>query len=70
MDYAVGGEQSIAKGSVTPTMERGSITLRNGSLAAAHILGRFFGMMEDSQMGNTESYGWAEVAQQSAEVKL
>ena len=69
VDYAVGGEQPIAEESSTPIMERGFRTLRNGSIAAAHMIGRFFGVTEDSQMGNTESIGWAEVAQQSAQVR-
>ena len=67
--YAVGGEQPIAEVPSTPIMERGFRTLRNGSMAAAHIIGRFFGVTEDSQMGNTEEFGWAEVAQQSAQVR-
>ena len=70
VNYAVGGEQPIAEEQPTPIMERGFRTLRNGSIAAANIIGRFFGVTEDSQMGNTESYGWAEVAQQSAQVPL
>ena len=70
VNYAVGGEQPIAEEQPTPIMERGFRTLRNGSMAAANIIGRFFGVTEDSQMGNTESYGWAEVAQQSAQVPL
>ena len=70
VSYAAGGEQPIAEESSTPMMERGFRTLRNGSRAAAHIIGRFFGVTEDSQMGNTESIGWAEVAQQSAQVKI
>lgn len=69
-DYAVGGEQPTAAESSAPLMERSFRTLRNGSLAAAHMLGRFFGVTEDSQMGNAESVGWAEVAQQSAQVEL
>jgi len=69
VDYAVGGEQPIPSEPSTPIMERGFRTLRNGSRAAAQILGRFFGVTEDSQMGNTESVGWAEVAQQSAQVE-
>ena len=70
VNYAVGGEQPIPEESTTPIMERGFRTLRNGSIAAAQIIGRFFGVTEDSQMGNTEEFGWAEVAQQSAQVRL
>ena len=70
VNYVVGGEQPIAEEQPTPIMGRGFRTLRNGSIAAANIIGRFFGVTEDSQMGNTESYGWAEVAQQSAQVTL
>lgn len=69
VNYAVGGEQPIPEESSTPMMERGFRTLRNGSRAAAQIIGRFFGVTEDSQMGNTEEFGWAEVAQQSAQVR-
>ena len=68
--YAVGVEQPIAEESSAPLFERGFRTLRHGSIAAAHIIGRFFGVTEDSQLGNTESVGWAEVAQQSAQVQL
>ena len=63
------GEQSIAPESSMPVMERGFRTIRNGSRAVGQVLGRFFGVTEDSQTGNTESFGWAEVAQQSAQVK-
>ena len=69
VDYAVGGQQPTAMDPPTPIMERGFRTLRNGSLAAAHMLGRFFGVTDDSQMGNAESVGWAEVATQSAQVE-
>lgn len=69
VDYAVSGEQSNLESSATPIMERGFRTLRNGSRVAAHAIGRFFGVTEDSQIGNTETFGWAEVAQQSAQVE-
>ena len=68
VDYTVSQEHPNTEESSMPIMGRGFRTLRNGSRAAAHMIGRFFGVTEDSQMGNTESFGWAEVAQQSAQV--
>ena len=70
VDYVASGEQPTSAEPPVPIMERSFRTLRNGSIAAAHMLGRFFGVTDDSQMGNAESVGWAEVAQQSAQVEL
>ena len=65
----VGGEQEITiQPPPTPPMERRWRTLRNGARAFGQVVGQFFGVTEDSQAGNSETVGWAEIAQQSAQV--
>jgi len=65
----VGGEQEVTiQPPPTPPMERRLRTLRNGARAFGQVVGQFFGVTEDSQAGNSETVGWAEIAQQSAQV--
>ena len=68
-DYIVAGEEEVNSQRVaTPPMERRLRTLRNGAIAFGQAVGQFFGVTEDSQAGNNETVGWAEIAQQSAQV--